>query len=204
MTTETAAPAATATSTAILASDFSDKVTDVNRHTWTLGKMRYVIAALDGDPVAIIADNQTGFALVGARLIEAFDGGPSRGPRVTIETTYVDEQGVTKTQRTNYWLRGIGATIIPLANPQGPGGGAKWRAIEAARKDASAATAIARKLHEVSTGREWGQWRGSVDTAVPGTSVQVTYKPLTGNDYFADKWGKSGYWTIDITGGDPA
>lgn len=77
-------------SCAILASDFSDKVTDVTRHNWTIAKIAPVVEALAGQPVAITVDRQTGSTEVGVVLLQAFDGGFTRGPRLTVERTLSD------------------------------------------------------------------------------------------------------------------
>jgi len=149
--------------TAILASDFSQSTTDTNRHSWTLGKMRHVIAALNGQPVAIICDKQTGFAEVGVRLTSVFDGGPSRGDRLTVERD--DDDGVTR--KTTYWLPAIGETIIPLASEVGISG-AKWAATRSYSDECSAAIKLVRDRHP-----EWdyGKWE-----AVPfDHEVHVSY-----------------------------
>src|SRR5699024_1035006 len=84
---------------AIQPQDFSQRVTDVNRETWTLGTMRSVIKALNGAEVTIVTDKATGSATVGT-LIKCFDGGPARGPRVTVETEYAPGER----RSTDYWL----------------------------------------------------------------------------------------------------
>jgi len=153
----------TTTTTAILASDFSASTLDTNRHEWNLGTMRHVIAALNGQPVAIICDKRTGFAEVGVRLTSCFDGGPSRGPRVTIERD--DEDGVTRS--TTYWLPSIGEAIIPVTHDTLRG--AKWDALDSYRDESSAAIALVRDRHP-----EWsyGKWEARPFDA----DVQVTYE----------------------------
>ena len=76
-------------------------------HGWTVGVMQYIVKVLDGTPVAVVVDDSTGHAIVGARLIAAFNGGPSRGPRLTVEITLPDGE----TQRTHYWLHAVGPII---------------------------------------------------------------------------------------------
>ena len=128
MTNNDATPAPICT-TAIRVEDFSQYTDDAMRHRWTIAKMRAVIAALKGQPVALVLDNQTGFALAGVRLTDVFDGGPSRGLRLRVESD--DADGVTRP--TNYRLAATGNTIIPLA-PESGVRGAKWDAVEAYRE----------------------------------------------------------------------
>lgn len=174
--------------TAILASDFSDRVTDTNRRAWTLGKMRHAIAALDGRDVAIITDRQTGHVTFG-RLIECFDGGPSRGPRVMVESDLSDGT----VQRTTFWLHGIGETIIPLSERLGERG-AKWTALETWREEKSRAIRWAAERHGEVEGRAWGSW-----TAEPHDYfVSVAYEPSTGNPAFSGQWGERGHWRVNL------
>lgn len=174
-------------STAILASDFSDSVSDVNRHRWTLGKMQFVVDALMEAPVAVIVDKGTGHAEVGVILKEAFDGGGDRGPRLAV---YRPDIGST----TNFWLPNIGETIIPLDEVITVKG-AKWRALEQYRKVKSEATRIARAEHGECEGRAWGKWKA---TPITRSQVDVTYTPHTGNDAFKDQWGTRWYGRIRV------
>lgn len=114
-----AAPAATTYSTAIRAQDFSNRVTDANRDRWTAAKLDALIPALDGVPVALIVDRQTGFAEVGVKIVGTYDKGMGH-PYVTIERT----NGTT----TSYWAPVLGDTIIPLEKTR-----AKWDALKAHR-----------------------------------------------------------------------
>src|SRR5699024_12278759 len=92
---------------AIQPQDFSQRVTDVNRETWTLGTMRSVIKALNGAEVSIVTDKATGSAKVGT-LIKCFDGGAARGPRVAVETEYATRE----IPRANDRLADVGIIIV--------------------------------------------------------------------------------------------
>jgi hypothetical protein len=165
---------------AILASDFSPSTTDKLRRNWSVGKMAHVIAALDGAPVAITTDRQTGHTLVGVQLISAFQGGAGRGPRVQVRMTHTDGT----TQDTNYYLWNVGEAIIPMERAEGSD--AKWKALESFRRQCSEAIKAAQEEHGESEGRAWGSWEA---TPIDATSVGVRYTPSTGNPAFADRWG---------------
>jgi hypothetical protein len=176
---------ATQFSVAISASDFSDRTTDSDRHCWTLGKFRHLVAALDGAPVAIVTDARTGHTEVGVRLVKCFDGGPDRGPRLTIERELADGQ----IQRTNYRVTDIGETIIPLV----PG----WFADAARRthgRERSEAIRLARAEHGECEGRCWGEWTARVELDV----VAVTYTPYTGLMRARADAGERGYWSYPL------
>jgi hypothetical protein len=190
MTTTTTEPTTT-TAGAINAKDFSESTTDVLRERWTLGKMQAVIQALEGRHVLIVVDKQTGHALVNVRLTRAFHGGPSRGDRVTVESTYEDGSG----RPTNYRLDDIGV-IVELE--RGRTIGAKWDALEIYRNQRMAAIMKAQAEHGDPEGRSWGRWKG---TPYGDGLVGVEYEPLTGNPAFADKWGKRGYWNYRVVDG---
>jgi hypothetical protein len=187
MHVERVTKAPTVLTSVIRAQDFSDRTTDANRDRWTLGKMRYVVDALQDTPVIIVIE---GLAKIGARLIRTFDGGPSRGQRVTIESV----MSTGETQRTNYRLEEIGDTIIPMVEPFAAQG-AKWDIVETHRSEQSAAIGYAQRTYADKGGHKWGEWRATEVLETPGT-FDVTYTPHTGNDYFADKWGERGYWRV--------
>lgn len=160
---------ATTTSTAITAQDFSDSTADVLRDRWTVGKLARVVAALDGDAVAIVAEKGTGFALVGVRLISAYYDG--FGPRLLVESDLADGS----VQRTAYRVDNIGSTIIPLVDRPGARG-AKWDAIEAAALLRSAAIAKVRASWEAD-GCRYGKWTADIDGSKGGHSAYVRYVP---------------------------
>lgn len=148
------------TSTAIRAQDFSPSTADTLRGKWTAGKLRHLIAALDGAPVAITIDSATGFALVGAKLVGLGHLYGHGWPTLTVE-----HNG----QRTAYGTCELGDTIIPLEDT---GRGAKWDALGSYRQERMAAIASVRAEHEAQ-GRTYGRWN-----AEPcGTSTLVTYEP---------------------------
>ena len=162
---------------AIKPEDFSQRVTDVNRDTWTLGTMRYVVKALAGAEVTVVVDNQTGFALTG-KLVRVFDGGPGRGPRVAVETEY--EPG--KTHITNYWLPNVGIVI-----EMGSNAGAKWRALDLHREDKDTALKYVRAQLDHEYG--WsGQWNMNPVGAYDQVNVSREVKETMEHDY----------WTVNI------
>lgn len=194
MTATTTATAST-TSTAIRAQDFSSSTRDALRDRWTGGKLRHLVAALDGAPVAIIVDKATGFALVGARLVGVRSGSLYVDEaQVIVETTHADGT----TTRTAYRASAIGDTVIPLGERVGRG--AKWDLTDAVRREARAA--IDRAMTDHGTDRAWGAWtsRPLID------GVLVTYEPHTGNEHFADVRGERGSWTyrLDALDVEPA
>lgn len=183
METMNNATTATTSSCAVLASDFSDRTTDVLRHRWTPGKMRHLVAALDGAPVAVTVDRMSGAAMVGVKLIGLQAIRMSTRFGVVIESTYEDENGELKQQRTNYPLDQLGEAIIPL-DERGQRG-AKWEALDRQRKEHRLAISRAQHEHGEVEGRAWGRWRAESMLH----DVYVTYEPHTGNEAFADKWG---------------
>ena len=152
---------------AIQPSDFSQRVTDANRDTWTLGTMRYVVKALDGAEVTIVTDTGTGHAVVGT-LVNVFNGGPARGPRVTVETEYAPGEF----QRTNYWLPKVGIII-----EMGDGAGAKWTALNMHREDKDVALRYVRAQfdQEYAWGGKWEMKpSGAGDEVVVSREVKET------------------------------
>jgi hypothetical protein len=85
-----------------------------------------VIDTLNGAPVAITTDKQSGHTLVGAQLIAAF------------------ELADGTSQTTHYQVSNLGETIIPLDET---GRGAKWAALQAHRAEHSAAMTIVQRMH---------------------------------------------------------
>lgn len=172
------------TTTVIKASDFSNKTTDVNRHTWTPGTMRMASEALAGVRVAIVCDRQTGHTILNARLgsiVALFSGGNG------VQVTYlINEAGEEHT--TNFRLHDIGDTIIPMSATD-----AKWRMIRSHSDERGAAIDLARATDKAA-GCEWGVW----DATVHRDEWHVSYTPHTGNPAFADKWGNYQWWPISL------
>lgn len=162
---------------AIQPQDFSQRVTDVNRETWTLGTMRSVIKALDGAQVTIVTDKATGSATVGT-LIDCFNGGPARGPRVTIETEYAPGEF----QKTNYWLPNVGI-IIEMDR----GAGAKWKALDLFREEKSKALNLVRSMFE----QEYA-WSGKWEMRPTGAGDQVSVSREVKETMEFD------HWTVDV------
>ena len=162
---------------AIQPSDFSQRVTDVNRHTWTLGTIRYVVAALDGAEVTVVVDERVGSAVTG-KLVRAFDGGPARGPRLAIESEYAPGE----TQITNFWLPNVGVII-----EMGAGAGAKFRALDLAREDESMALSYVRAQldHEYA-------WAGSWTMRAVGAYDQINVSREV------KKTREFEYWTVSM------
>lgn len=124
---------------AIQASDFSDLTTDTDRNDWTEGKMRHVVAALDGQLVAITVDKMTGHTMFGVRLVGVVAGGGGGHARVLIESRY--EDGTV--QVTTFLLFRLGPVITPIPQDRASKD-AKWAALDTWRDERSAALEIAR------------------------------------------------------------
>src|SRR5215207_365681 len=149
----------------ILASDFSNSVVDPLRDEWTVGKMAILIEVLGETPVVITTDKGSGHTEIGVKLIKAYNGGASVGPRVTVERTLSDDT----TQRTNFWLPGVGETIVPLE-----AGKAKWDALQLYRARSGEAIARVRPDAEAE-GYNYGRWEAyPTDSA---TRFNVRYTP---------------------------
>lgn len=175
--TTTTAPVAY-TSCAILASDFSRSTSDQTRHQWTGGKMRHLVNALNGTPVAIIGDNQTGFVLANVRLSVSV----TPDEFVTVESLLSD--GIV--QRVNYRLWKLGETIIPLT---GRRDNVKWEALRTYNDEQDEAIRLVSAAHGAPQGRSWGHWAA---TPTGGGATRVTYTPITTNEHYRAKWGT--YW----------
>jgi hypothetical protein len=159
----------TTTSTAIAARDFSSSTADAHRDRWTVGKLARVVAALDGDAVAIVCDRQTGFALIGARLVRAYYDG--FGPRLLVEVDLSDGT----VQQTAYRVADIGSVIYPMANRPGVRG-AKWDALDQAALLRAAAIAQVHAQWEAE-GCTHGVWSADIDGSKGGHSAYVRYVP---------------------------
>ena len=172
------------TTCVVRAQDFSDSVKDATRHEWTAGKLRHVIAALEGTPVIITTDRQTGHTLVNVTLVgirESFSGQTQLG----IHSEFSD--GTSSTIWHLAFM--LGDTIVPLTN-----GNAKWAAKDTFRDERSFAVELAQAEHGEIEGRAWGKW-----SACPGRyGVSVRYEPHTDNPHFANKQGERGWWTYSL------
>jgi hypothetical protein len=137
----------TTTSTAIRARDFSNSTTDVLRDRWTEGKLRHVIAALNGAPVVVTLDRQTGHTVVGATLVR------------TGSTYSYDSALIVGTEygTCGYFLPSVGDTIVPLLEPVVTKG-AKWVALDSWRLEQGAAIALAR---EARPDLDYGKWEAT-------------------------------------------
>lgn len=182
--TETITPTSTGNTTAITARDFTP-ATDHRHVAWNAGALRHVIAALNGAPVVITLDVQTGNTMIGAVLIGVRHGVRSNHPEVLVR--YYTGQVVAHT------IFNLGEVIIPLVDETDTQG-AKWKSLASYRSERAAAITKANAEHGKSEGREWGKWDAKlfVDTA------QVTYKPHVHNPHYADRTGERGLWEYAV------
>jgi hypothetical protein len=169
----------TTTTCAVKASDFSHRTTDPQRTEWTAGKLRHLIAALDGAPVIVTVDRQTGHTLVGVELVGL------RASFMSIRSQYADNSGDV----VWHLAFSLGDTIIPLVDNQ-----AKWNALRSYGDEQSAAIQRAQAEHGEPEGRSWGEW----DATLGHHHVNVTYAPHTTNPAFAGRWGERGSWTYGV------
>ena len=143
---------------AIQPQDFYQRNTTASRTEWSLGTMRYVVKALAGRQVVVVVDSAVGSSVVG-KLVRVFDGGPARGPRLTIETEYAPGEF----QQTNYWLPKVGI-IIEMDR----GAGAKWEATKMVYEDTSTALKYVRAQFD----QEYA-WSGKWTTKPSGAHDEV-------------------------------
>ena len=143
---------------AIQPQDFYQRNTTASRTEWTLGTMRYVVKALAGRQAVVVVDSAVGSSVVG-KLVRVFDGGPARGPRLTIETEYAPGEF----QQTNYWLPKVGI-IIEMDR----GAGAKWEATKMVYEDTSTALKYVRAQFD----QEYA-WSGKWTTKPSGAHDEV-------------------------------
>lgn len=172
----------TAFASTITARDFSQSTADKGRDTWTLGKMRHVIAASAGRPVVIVADASTGFTLVNVTLTGlSYRSHEGQG---RVHVTHADQ---TAPSTTAYRLEDIGAVVLLE--------GSKFDAVKTYRDEVSAGIRAAQALHGAPEGRNWGRWAGEAVGAAGTTfpaAVDVTYTPHTGNPVAAEMAGGHG------------
>jgi len=187
------APAALPTmvsSCVVLASDFSNSLSDPVRERWTGGKLRHLIDALRGEPVVITTDAGNGHTIVGARLHMNL-GRPNE--RVDVEYRVSDDL----VQRVNYPMVGIGAAIIPLTQA---GHGAKWDALDSYRVERMNAVMAVQKIHGDPEGRSWGTWHAS-PRGEQGRIV-VSYEPYPAATNPADTRSRGNRWWGSIIKGE--
>lgn len=148
------------TGSAITSHDFHPYTTDKDRDRWTAGRLRHVIAALEGRRCILVADNQTGHSLIGARL-RGLRQTPGYGTyQYLVEWEY--EPG--KTQSTWHRVESLGPVIISMDAPL------KYAALELARQESTAAVTAARAALPECT---YGAWK-----AEPGPDyVMVRFAP---------------------------
>ena len=143
---------------AIQPQDFYQRNTTASRTEWSLGTMRYVVKALAGRQVVVVVDSAVGSSVVG-KLVRVFDGGPARGPRLTIETEYAPGEF----QQTNYSLSKVGI-IIEMDS----GAGAKWEATKMVYEDTSTALKYVRAQFD----QEYA-WSGKWTTKPSGAHDEI-------------------------------
>lgn len=173
MTTTHTTPAtltdASACTGAILASDFSDLVTDRDRHDWTEGKMRHVITAIQDRRVAIVTEKQTGHTVFNVRLVGVIPGYSGRSARVQVEYFHADGTS----HLTNHLLFKIGPCITLMPAPATDKRD-KHTAVLAWMAERSAASQIAHDLR-VAQGLTGGHT--TTRLRVHARGVDVHYRP---------------------------
>lgn len=143
---------------AITAEDFDYSHTTV-RYDWTVGKMRHVIAALDGAEVTIVVDKHDGYT-VRCRLVDTFEDETDDDPQLTVET--IPLHGCA--ERFTYRLLEVGVIIEMSEEAE-----AKWVAVDTYRAETERAIEHARRQHP-----DWGP---GIWTGVPHDDcVLVTYE----------------------------
>lgn len=144
---------------AITAEDFDYSHTTV-RYGWTVGKMRHVIAALDGAEVAIVVDKHDGYTVIG-RLMDIVADEDDHEPHLTVESGPV--YGCA--ERFTYRLVEVGVIMEMSDDAE-----AKWVAVDSYRAETERAIEHARAQHPDP---DHGTWTG-----VPHDDcVLVTYQP---------------------------
>lgn len=146
--------------------DFVKTTTDSHyaRNEWHAGHMRHVIAALDGTPVAIVLDTQTGHMPVGVKLVGMGYSAGYGSPTVVVEYPHADGTS----HRTAHLLMSVGV-IVPLVKSD-----AKWIATKSVSDECSKAVDIARPIFEAE-GRNYGKYetRPTQDAG----QVSISYTP---------------------------
>lgn len=154
--------------TTIEARDLSDTLTDPLRETWTAGKMRHVVAALNGTRVAIVVEKSTGFTMADVRLLNVTPTGLTNdGARVIVESTLSDGTVMP----TRYDLHGIGPIVTLDPEADRTDGGPKFRALNTAREEKAAAISKVRE--------EMGDPYGTFTATLGLNYVDVLYTPAS-------------------------
>ncbi|MEU7631665.1 hypothetical protein AB0C34_17005 [Nocardia sp. NPDC049220] len=115
---------------AIYAADFSDRGAGNDRHLWTPGNLRHVVAALDGAPVVLTTDKLTGHTRIGVTLKEVVLNSYAAGRNALIYTDKFGDHAVSCTD--------LGPAIVPITE-FAAGHDPKWVALETVRNECSAA-----------------------------------------------------------------
>jgi len=177
----------TATSSVIDPKDFSSNLhpgehNHLHKSYWNDGPLRHVVEALAGTPVVIVADNMTGFTLVGAVLVDVRGRGLN-GHGVAISTesckTPQNPQGITV-----YNVRKIGI-IIPM---QDTTHGIRELAIGSERRELE----LARQIYTASLPEERAAGRVEVTCFVNEVHAGYTL------DSYADRRPKPGWARISL------
>lgn len=164
--------------------DFSERVTDPNRETWTLGTIAPVVAVLEGREVVVETDRRTGHSVQGEIVGYASTGSSNPGARLKVKTSYVDEKGETRFQTTNYLLWEIGV-IVDLGRDFRS---TKYEALQRYREDRMAAIDKVRAQAEAE-GRDYGKWEA---TGYGFGRFGVTYTPQR------EGAGERGLWEVTV------
>lgn len=143
------------TTSAILPTDFNKNTADKNRHLWTPGQMRHLIKVLNGHPVILITDNQTGHAQFNVTL-EGVRQTPGYG---TFQVLIRHEYAPGKANRTWTSLYSLGETIMFM--PGAPREVSKWKVLDSYREECSAATAYARAKWEAEEPDLYGKYEAT-------------------------------------------
>jgi hypothetical protein len=131
--------------------DFNKNTADKNRHLWTPGPMRHLIKVLNGHPVMLVADVQTGHTLFNVTL-EGLRRTPGYGTfQVLIRYEYAEGK-YNKTWTSLYSL-GPAITWMPGAGREN----SKWKVLDSYREECSKATALARARWEAAGEEAYGK-----------------------------------------------
>jgi hypothetical protein len=157
------------TGSTITPRDFSHRTTDKDRDEWTAGKMRHVIAALEGRRCVVTVEARTGFTLIGARL-KGIRRTPGYG---TYQVLVFWEYAPGEFNRTWYPLNGFGAAITAMDAPL------HFTAVELARVESSAAIKAAREALPECTYGSWETTPGADYVIVRFTPQKADGGPET-------------------------
>lgn len=162
----------TANLSTILASDFSNSMSDVLRDHWTAGKFR-ALAAVVGDDNRIIltTDRGTGHTSV-VELMGVQPG--SHGGRVVVRHHYP-----SGSHDVAYRCRDVGAAVIVAA-------GVKWAALTKHRELCAECIDVVRREYGEVDGQAHGTWSAHLTDS----GAYVKYEPSTGNAAFREEWGQ--------------